>query len=204
MFTGLIEAVGTVVERRSEGDGLRLIVRAPDVLGGLRPGDSISVDGVCQTVVDLLPDGFSVQAVVTTLGRTTLGGLEPGERVNLERAMALGDRLGGHLVQGHVDGVGRLRRIRDRGDHTLIDVEIPAEVASVTILHGSIALAGISLTVNALPGDNVVQVSIVPHTMAHTTIVDWRVGGDVNVEGDMIGKYVQRLLGGHAVAADGA
>ena len=204
MFTGLIEEVGTVADRRPEGDGVRLTVQAPRVREGLALGDSVSVDGACQTVVELHPDGFSVQAVATTLGRTTLGGLEPGGRVNLERAMKVGDRLGGHLVQGHVDGVGRVREVRDRGDHTLIDIEIPADIASLTVLHGSIALAGISLTVNALPGDRTVQVSIVPHTLTHTNIGDWRAGDPVNVEGDMIGKYVQRLLGGYTGEADGA
>jgi riboflavin synthase len=204
VFTGLIEEVGILAERRPEGDGVRLTVKAPQVRVGLALGDSVSVDGACQTVVELHPDGFSVQAVATTLGRTTLGGLEPGRRVNLERAMKVGDRLGGHLVQGHVDGVGTVREVRDRGDHTLIDVEIPADIAALTVLHGSIALAGISLTVNAQPDERTVQVSIVPHTLTHTNIGDWRAGDPVNVEGDMIGKYVQRLLGGYGKAADGA
>jgi riboflavin synthase len=169
------------------------------VLEGLGEGDSIAVDGVCQTVTSLVPDGFTVQAVATTLGRTTLGEFAPGRRVNLERALSFGARLGGHLVQGHVDGVGRgARRGSPRSELVLIDFTLPEEVEPVTVLHGSITLNGISLTVNALPEPGVAQVSIVPFTLDHTAIADLRTGDGVNLEGDMIGKYVRHLLGAPA------
>jgi riboflavin synthase len=142
------------------------------------------------------PEGFTVEAVATTLGRTTLGGFTRGRRVNLERALALGARLGGHIVQGHVDGVGRVASIEHRGELTLIDFSLPEEVAAVTVLHGSITLNGISLTVNEVPAPGVCQVSIIPHTWEHTSLADLRVGDAVNLEGDTIGKYVTASAGG--------
>jgi riboflavin synthase len=168
------------------------------VRDGLRLGDSIAVDGPCQTVTAITEDGFSVQAIATTLGRTTFGAFRPGQRVNLERALAFGARLGGHLVQGHVDGVGKVLRIEPRDELTLIDFSLPDEVVSVTVLHGSITLNGISLTVNDLPEPGVCQVSIIPFTWEHTAIGDLAVGDGVNVEGDMIGKFVRNLLGAPA------
>ena len=201
MFTGIVEEVGNLAAVREAGDGVVLEVRAGTVLEGTRIGDSIAIDGVCQTVTALSDDGFTVQAVATTLGRTTFGGFRAGRRVNLERAVALGTRLGGHLVQGHVDGVGRVLAIEPRGEFTLIDFTMPAEVADVTVLHGSITLNGISLTVNALPAHDVAQVSIIPHTWRHTALPDLHVGDGVNLEGDLIGKYVRQLLQRGAVSA---
>lgn len=198
MFTGLVEAVGEVSEVESVADGLVLRVRAPGIAADLSLGESIAVDGVCQTVTAYDADRFAVQAVATTLQRTTLGTFRSGRRVNLERALPLGGRLGGHLVQGHVDGVGTVRSIASRGEHTLIDIEVPPDIAAVTVLHGSIAFNGVSLTVNAVPDLNVVQVSIIPHTWTHTALADLRAGDGVNVEGDMIGKYVRQLLGAPA------
>ena len=202
MFTGIVEEVGTVAAVRPEGNGIVFTVRASTVLEGMRPGDSISVDGACQTVTSVEPDGFTVQAVATTLGRTTFGGFAPGRRVNLERPLAFGARLGGHLVAGHVDGVGRVLRIRPRDELTLIDFTLPDEVAGVTVLHGSITLNGISLTVNELPEPAVCQVSIIPFTFDHTAAGDLREGDAVNVEGDMIGKFVRNLLGAPARAGE--
>lgn len=170
-------------------------VQAETVLADIAEGDSVSIDGVCQTVTSHGNGSFSVQAVATTLGRTTLGEYRPGRRVNLERAMRLGARFGGHLVQGHVDGVGRVLAIRPRSELVLIDFTLPAEVEPVTVLHGSIALNGVSLTVNALPEAGVAQVSIIPFTWEHTALAELRVGEGVNLEGDMIGKYVRHLLG---------
>lgn len=200
MFTGIVEEVGTVEAVTGVGAGRGIQLVADLVLDGLRPGDSVAVDGVCLTVTELLPRGFAVEAVATTLARTTLGELGPGRRVNLERAAALGDRLGGHLVQGHVDGTGRVVSVTPREELTLIEVEMPAAVAEVTVLHGSITVAGISLTVNDLRGPRVVQLSIVPFTRDHTTVLDLREGDAVNLEGDLIGKYVRQLLGSPASA----
>jgi riboflavin synthase alpha subunit len=137
------------------------------------------------------------------LSRTTLGDLRPGDAVNLERALALGERLGGHLVQGHVDGVGTVQSIDRRGEHVLLDVELPDNVAEVTVLHGSIALQGVSLTVNALPGPDIAQVALIPYTWDHTTLRTLRPGSRVNVEGDMVGRFVTHWLkrrGGRGVA----
>src|SRR5690606_19390768 len=127
-------------------------------------GDSIAVDGACHTVVEMGQGSFTIQSVATTLGRTTFGEFEAGRRVNLERAVALGTRLGGHLVQGHVDAVAEVLSIKHAGEHVLIDFTLPPIIAQVTILHGSVTLNGISLTVNALPAEGVGQVSIIPHT----------------------------------------
>jgi riboflavin synthase len=202
VFTGLVEEVGTVRQVRPMGSGVEIVVAAAAVLEGMREGDSIAVDGVCQTVTSLEGDTFTVQAVATTLGRTTLGGFEPDRRVNLERAAALGTRLGGHLVQGHVDGVGTVQAVEPRGELVLIDFTLPDDVAAVTVLHGSITLNGISLTVNALPASGICQVSIVPFTWEHTAVRELRPGDSVNLEGDLIGKYVRHLLG--APAREGA
>jgi riboflavin synthase len=195
MFTGIVEEVGTIVEVRSLGNGRAFLVRADRVLSGLGLGDSIAVDGACHTVTALHADGFEVQSVATTLARTTFGRFEPGRRVNLERAMTLSQRLGGHLVQAHVDGVGEVLCVTPAEELVLIDFTMPEEVAAVTTLRGSITLNGVSLTVNALPGPEVAQVSIIPFTWSHTAMPALRPGDGVNLEGDMIGKYVRRLLG---------
>jgi riboflavin synthase len=198
VFTGIVEEVGTIAAVEPLGNGVSITIHARDVLEGLRLGDSIAVDGPCQTVTAITEDGFSVQAIATTLGRTTFGAFRPGQRVNLERALAFGARLGGHLVQGHVDGVGKVLRIEPREELTLIDFTVPDEVVGVTVLHGSITLNGISLTVNDLPEPGVCQVSIIPFTWEHTAIGDLAEGDGVNVEGDMIGKFVRNLLGAPA------
>src|SRR5690606_29137804 len=194
MFTGIIEEVGLIREVRPQDGGLRLRIEAPGVTAGARAGDSIAVDGVCLTVVALEPDGFSVDVIGTTLSRTTLGSFAPGRRVNLERALALGDRLGGHLVQGHVDGVGEVLRVVRDGEHVLMDVRLDPTVADVSILHGSIVINGVSLTINALPGPDVAQVALIPYTWQHTNLSDLKPGDGVNLEGDMIGKFVTNYL----------
>ena len=195
MFTGLVEEVGRIAEFSPLANGRTLVIEASGVLKGLRPGDSVAIDGVCLTATEIHPGRFEVQAVATTLARTALGGYEPGRGVNLERALAVGERLGGHLVQGHVDGVGRVRSIKQLGELVLIDVEVPEEVAAVTVLHGSIAVNGISLTVNDVPDEGVVGLSIIPFTWSHTALSELCEGDAVNVEGDLIGKYVRKLLG---------
>lgn len=208
MFTGIVEEVGVVVEVAEVDGGRELRVAARTVLDDLGLGDSIAIDGVCQTVTAITGDGFSVRSIATTLERTTFGGLAAGRRVNLERAVAVGTRLGGHMVQGHVDGTGRVAALVERDGHTLIDLSMPAEVAEVTVPHGSITLNGISLTVNEIPADGVVQVSIIPFTREHTNIADLQAGDAVNLEGDLIGKYVRSLLAapriGHAPDLRGA
>lgn len=194
MFTGIVEEVGklAVVERRD--DGLRLAFKAVTILTDLDEGDSIAVEGVCQTVVERTGDGFAVDAIATTLSRTTLGELQPGDPVNLERALAAGDRFGGHIVQGHVDAVGTVRAVVPRSGHVLLDVTVPDEVADVTVLHGSIAINGVSLTVNALPEPGVIQVALIPYTYEHTTLSRLRAGGRANVEGDLFGKFVAHYM----------
>ena len=195
MFTGLVEEVGRIREPRPLENGRAFRIEAEVVPEGLRPGDSVAVDGVCLTATAVDGGGFEVQAVASTLERTTLGGYSDGRGVNLERALAVGDRLGGHLVQGHVDGVGRVRSIKPMGEMVLVDVEVPAEVGDVTVLHGSITVNGVSLTVNDLPAEGVVGLSIIPYTWSHTAFPALAVGDFVNVEGDLIGRYVRRLLG---------
>jgi riboflavin synthase len=195
MFTGIVEEVGEVTAV-TDGDQVRTIriSVAPTFLDGVEPGDSISVDGACLTPVEVAEGAFTVEAVGTTLGRTVAGSYRPGSRVNLERAMVLGGRLDGHLVQGHVDGLGELLAVTDAGDYHLLDVRVPEEVHRTTILHGSIALNGVSLTVNALEEPDRVQVAIIPHTWSHTGFSALAPGDPVNVEGDLIGKYVGKLL----------
>jgi riboflavin synthase len=194
VFTGIIEEVGTIAEIDELGNGLRFTISAA-AAATLQLGESVAVDGVCQTVTALDSDAFQVEAVASTLGRTIMGDYRTGRRVNLEQSVALGARLGGHLVQGHVDGVGVVERIESLEEMVLIECTLPAIVAEVTILHGSIAMNGISLTVNALPRTELLQLSIIPFTLGHTNVADLRVGDRVNLEGDMIGKHVRHLLG---------
>jgi riboflavin synthase len=202
VFTGIIEEVGEIAAAEPLGNGAALRIAASHVLQQLAVGDSVAIDGVCLTATSVAPDSFTVDAVATTLERTALGTYAPGRRVNLERALALGARLGGHLVQGHVDGVGWIESVSPCDELVRIDFTLPEEVADVTVLHGSIALNGISLTVNALPAQSVCQVSIIPHTWSHTALRELAVGDPVNVEGDLIGKYVRRLLGAPSAGAD--
>lgn len=188
MFTGLVTAVGTVRSAQSADGGRTLVIRAP--FRGVALGESVAVDGACLTVARRLRGAFEVHVVATSLERTIFGAVRAGRRVNLERALRAGDRLGGHLVQGHVDGVGTVRRVGQREDALLMDIAVPAAVARVTVPLGSIAVDGVSLTVNAVRGRNVVQVSLIPYTLQHTTLGDRRVGDRVHLEGDTIGKYV--------------
>ncbi len=198
MFTGIVSAVGTVAAvrarapRRGTEDGGRVLrIRAP--LRALKRGESIAVNGACLTVTRVVRGAFEVDAVETTLGRTLLGEYARGRRVNLERAVRAADRLGGHLVQGHVDGVATVERATAQGDAWVYDLRVPDEVADVTILHGSITVDGVSLTVNAVPQPGVVQISLIPHTRAVTTLGSLAAGDRVHVEADVVGKYVRQL-----------
>jgi riboflavin synthase len=195
MFTGIVTAQGTVRRVDLLDDARRIEIEAdPGFLQDSAPGASIAVDGVCQTVVSLRGDAFTVEAIGTTLSRTTFGELAPGRRVNLELALALGERLGGHMVQGHVDGVGRVLAVERTGEHVLLDVSLPPDVAEVTVLHGSIAIDGVSLTVNALPAPDRAQVALIPYTWDHTNLSRLAVGSAVNLEGDMLGRFVVHYL----------
>lgn len=194
MFSGIVEEVGTVASIR-ELDGAREIrIDARAILDDLAPGGSISLDGACHTAVSVFEDGFTVQSIGTTLSRTVAGSYTEGSPVNLERSLAMGGRLDGHLVQGHVDGVGELVGVSEEGEYRLLDFRLPPAIAAQTILHGSIAINGVSLTVNVLLDDDVCQVGIIPFTWKHTNLGSLSLGDPVNVEGDMIGKYVRRML----------
>ena len=192
MFTGLVDDVGTIesVDRTDAGREFRIRCRYDDLVDG----ESIACDGVCLTVRTRGAGLFTVAAVVTTLDRTNLAGWTAGRRINLERAMRLGDRLGGHMVLGHVDAVGTVEGLVERDDALLIDVAVPDEIAALLVPHGSVTVDGVSLTVNALPAPGILQLSIIEYTRRHTTLGDRVVGDPVNVEGDVIGKYVQRLV----------
>lgn len=192
MFTGIVTAVGTVRAATRTDQGLVLRIGAP--YRGVRRGESIAVDGACLTVERTGAGWFGVHAVETTLERTRMGGYVKGQRVNLERALKAGDRLGGHLVQGHVDGVGSVERVTRHGDAWLMELRVPPEVAQVSILLGSIAVDGVSLTINAIPSPGVIQLSVIPFTFQHTTLGERQPGERVHLEGDTIGKYVAHLL----------
>ncbi|MFO7892892.1 MAG: riboflavin synthase [Longimicrobiales bacterium] len=189
MFSGIVEAVGRIERVEPVDNGRRFRIAAP-FAAELGEGASIAVEGVCLTATSVDAEGFETEAIATTLSRTTLGGLEEGSGVNLERALALGDRLDGHMVQGHVDAVGEVTAVAREGEHVLLDVRLPPVVADVTVLHGSIAMAGVSLTVNAFPEEDVAQVALIPYTWDHTTLRDLTPGDGVNLEGDMLGRFV--------------
>lgn len=189
MFTGLVTAIGTVRSAQPREGGLDLTIEAP--WSDLALGESIAVDGACLTVAALVPGGFMVHVIATSLDRTAFGATAVGRRVNLERALRMGDRLGGHLVQGHVDGVGTVLAVRQHEDAWLIEVAMPPAVAEVTIPLGSITVAGVSLTANAIPRPGVVQLAIVPFTLEHTTLGALRPGDVVHLEGDLVGKHVR-------------
>lgn len=192
MFTGLVTAVGTVQSARAKDGGRVLAIRAP--WRGLALGESIAVDGACLTVTGRRRGAFTVHVIATSLERTAFGDYRAGRRVNLERALRAADRLGGHLVQGHVDGLGQVRRVAQQADALLMDLTVPASVADASIPLGSITVDGVSLTVNALRGRRTVQVSLIPFTLQHTTLGDRQIGDRVHLEGDTIGKYVAAWL----------
>ena len=193
MFTGIVTAVGHVASVHDADGGIDLAIEAP--YADLALGESIAVDGACLTVARLEAFGFVAHVVRTSLERTRFGELGAGNPVNLERALRAGDRLGGHLVQGHVDGVGRVEGLRENADARLLEIRVPSVVAEVTIPLGSVTVDGVSLTVNALPERDLVQVSLIPFTLQHTTLGSRRPGHRVHLEGDTIGKYVKALTG---------
>ncbi|HEV8486312.1 MAG TPA: riboflavin synthase [Blastocatellia bacterium] len=193
IFTGLIMEIGRVrrVDLRSEG--AYLVIEARKVLEGTRIGDSISINGADLTVIEMGDDYFSADASLETLKRTTLGGLGAGSRVNLERALGVGERLGGHMVQGHVDGPGELMSVTREGNAYRVRVRFPRELGRYIAMKGSICVDGISLTVAGLGGDWF-DVAIIPHTWRETTLRDLKSGDHVNLEVDVLAKYVERLM----------
>ncbi|HXD22151.1 MAG TPA: riboflavin synthase [Gemmatimonadaceae bacterium] len=199
MFTGLITDVGTIDRVQSTAAGREFRIRTG--YRDLTAGESIAVSGACLTVRESGDGWFTAAAVLTTLGRTTMGDWEAGHRVNLERALAAGDRLGGHMVQGHVDAVGEVTGVEKIADALLVDVVLPPQLGPLVVLHGSIAVDGVSLTVNAIPGEHSVQLSLIDFTLKATTLGGLRAGHRVQVEADVIGKYVQRLVAPHLAAA---
>ena len=194
MFTGIITAVGEVREARPADGGLELTIACP--YPELVLGESIAVDGACLTVARVSPGAFTAHLVRTTLERTGFAAYTVGRRVNLERALRAGEPLGGHLVQGHVDGLGTVMRVAQHADARLFDLRVPDEVARISIPLGSITVDGVSLTINAIPAPGTIQISLIPFTLEHTTLGERRVGDRVHLEGDTIGKYVAELLKG--------
>ena len=199
MFTGIVTDVGRVASAKPQGDGVRLRIEAPGFdLGDVEVGHSISIQGVCHTVVAKDAGAFEVDTSRATLAVTA--GLESGREVNLEKSLRLSDRLGGHLVSGHVDAVGKVAALEDLGASVRIVVEAPGELARFIARKGSIALDGVSLTVNEVRGTTF-EVNVIPHTRAVTTLRTLRIGARVNLEVDMMARYVERILGDGKIEA---
>lgn len=195
MFTGLIQQMGTVVEVAA-GPTTRVVIRPDRAWEPYAHGESIATSGVCLTVVDAGDDWFAVDVMAQTLALSSLAAVEPGRRVNLERAMRLGDRLGGHLVQGHVDGVAEVTHRRAEPEWEVVAFDLPEPLRKYVVAQGSICLDGVSLTVSATSGTGA-EVSLIPETLHATTLGEVSPGTLLNVEVDVIGKYVESLLGGY-------
>ena len=193
MFTGIIEELGNIRSIEERGENARIVISARLVTEGTNHGDSISVNGVCLTALDIHPDSFAADVSKETLVRSTLGRLKPGTPVNLERAVTPTTRLGGHIVQGHVDARGRLAGVEDHGESWTIKISYPKEIARYLVFKGSVAVEGISLTIAGLSGDHF-EVAIIPKTWEVTNLSRLKPGDDVNLEVDVIAKYVERLL----------
>ena len=193
MFTGIVEEKGTVGHISLAGISGSIAIKARKVLEGTRIGDSIAVNGVCLTVVSLRPDGFTADVMAETIRRTSLGSCQPGDPVNLERAMAADGRFGGHIVAGHIDGVGTIRSAVPEGNAVWITIDAPPQILRYIVEKGSIAIDGISLTV-AYVDESVFKVSVIPHTAAETTLLSKKAGDIVNLENDIVGKYIEKLM----------
>lgn len=191
MFTGIVEEIGVVSART----GAELTILARGVLESLTVGDSVAIDGACMTVADLTDTSFRVQVSPESFARTTLGDLKPGDAVNLELALAAGDRFGGHFVQGHVDGVGRIERVQPMGEFAVWSFQAPAEVAKYLVPKGSVTIDGISLTVVDPRGESF-DVAVIPETLKRTKLQSKRAGDRVNMEADMLGKHIYHYLRG--------
>jgi riboflavin synthase len=198
MFTGIVEEIGTVTAVAPDGDGIRLTVHAPTAVTDAGHGDSIAISGVCLTVVDRGDDWFTADVMRQTLTMTTTGALAPGAPVNVERATAAGGRLGGHIVQGHVDGTGTVLEVRPGAQWQVVRIGLPADLAPLVVDKGSIAVDGISLTVSAVSDAGAAspwfEVSLIPETLTATTLGGREVGDAVNLETDILARHVRRLL----------
>jgi len=195
VFTGIVEELGSVQAVTDLGDAARLSIAGPAVTVDARPGDSIAVNGVCLTVVDIVDGAFTADVMLETLRRSSLGSVVPGSPVNLERAARVDSRLGGHIMQGHVDGVATVRTVEPTENWTTVSFALPSDLARYVVEKGSIAVDGVSLTVVHVD-DESFSVSLIPTTLAHTTLGTRRPGDVVNIEVDVIAKYVERLLPG--------
>ncbi len=204
MFSGIVEDIGAVraLEKKDKDVLLRIGVRKIDA-GELVPGESVAVNGVCLTVVSAGDGGFSVDASRETLSRTNLSGLGVGSVVNLERSLRVGDRMGGHIVTGHVDGVGIVQSVSPVGESRVFSFSIPDPLAKYVVEKGSVAVDGVSLTVNSVKGAEF-SVNIIPYTLRETTFSEFRLGREVNIECDVIGKYVEKMLSGENAPAGGS
>lgn len=196
MFTGIIETVGKVAQMERLGEAVRLTIAAGKIAEDVAIGDSVAVNGVCLTVTEAHATHVSFDAVYETMRKTTLGNLQVGDSTNLERALPANGRLGGHIVQGHVDGSGRIASIRPVGNSWFVYIDAMPELMRYIVTKGSVAVDGISLTV-AESADRTFALSIIPHTWEHTTLRDRRAGDAVNIECDILGKYVEKMLGGY-------
>lgn len=201
MFTGIIEAVGKIANIERQGEAVRLTVAAGRIAEDVALGDSVAINGVCLTVTEARPPHITFDAVYETMRKTALGSLQVGDGVNLEQALPVGGRLGGHIVQGHVDGTGRIASIRQVGNSWFVYVDAVPELMRYVVTKGSVAVDGISLTV-AEAEDRTFALSIIPHTWENTTLKDKRAGDPVNIECDILGKYVEKMLGGYGVSAN--
>jgi len=193
MFTGIVEEIGTVQNILKENGACRLSIKSQEIIKELYIDDSISINGVCLTVVAVSQSRFDVEAVEETLMKTTLKRTKPGAKVNLERALTFAGRLGGHVVQGHVDSIGKVTDIKSQPGGTLLSVSVPKEKMKYVISEGSITVNGVSLTVARI-NNNIITISLIPHTLKKTTLSQLKISDEVNIEVDIIGKYVENLL----------
>ena len=196
MFTGLIEEIGRLERIIPRSAGLEMKISAQSVLDGLKTGDSIAVSGPCLTVIEVFAGGFKVEAVRETIDNTTIGTWRSGKSLNLERALAAGGRFGGHIVQGHIDGLGSVKTVSRAHLDTIIEVETSPEIARYLVHKGSIALDGVSLTIAEVEGERF-KVAVIPHTLKHTTLNELKPGDKINLETDILAKYVEKFTAGY-------
>lgn len=195
MFTGLVKEIGVISSVTKNAEGIEITVKSNKLISEIEIDDSVAINGACQTAIKTTTSTFTVQAVHTTLDKTTLGDLRPGDEVNLELAMRLSDRLGGHLVQGHVNDIGFIQKVDTFGDNYLITLKVPTDLLKYIVNEGSITLSGISLTIeNVESNQSLISVSVIPHTFFNTILKNMKIGSKINIEVDILGKYVENLL----------